>query len=120
MREIKFQAVNDEGKIIIPDYIDRHGIAWWKENSIPECTRRIRQFTGLKDKNGREIYEGDIIESKSWGSGARLKNPYHFVEWGKCGWVATGYNGNMKVSPDLTIKSDFEIIGNIYENPELL
>lgn len=77
------------------------------------------QFTGLLDKHGKEIYEGDVLHSKSWGSTSEI-NPYHVVNRSGCGWKAQGYNGKMKVNPDLDVKSDFEVIGNIYENPDLI
>lgn len=118
-REIKFRCWNGE-QMVSPDYIDRSGIAYWKENSIPTCDGNLMQYTGLKDKNGKEIYEGDILHSTSWGATSRTINPYHVVVWGECGWKAQGYNGTMKVNPDLNVKYDFEIIGNIYEHPHLL
>ncbi len=83
-----------------------------------EC--ELMQFTGLKDKNGKDIYEGDIIHSATWGTHSKALNPHHVVEWKGVGWKATGYNGQIKVSPDLGVKRDFEVIGNIYETPELL
>ena len=82
----------------------------------------LGQFTGFLDKNGKEIYEGDILESKSLfnSSHSRKKNPYYEVVWGVCGWNVNGYNGDIKVSPQLDFKRDWEIIGNIHENSELL
>ena len=59
-REIKFRAWDGE-QMISPDYINRQGCACWKSNSIPETTNKVMQFTGLVEKNGKEIYEGDIV-----------------------------------------------------------
>ena len=78
------------------------------------------QFTGLNDKHGKEIYEGDILHSESWCNSTIKTNPYHVVEWKGIGWKAKGYNGTMQVSPDLDVKSDFEIIGNIHQDENLL
>ena len=141
-REIKFRAWDDDAEQMI--YSDNHEIDtadyWWEIDPLrvgcitgesggnqfeppePLVTYydKIMQFTGLKDKQGKEIYEGDILKSESWGKNTKVKNPYHVVEWGRVGWIAIGYNGQMKVNPSLDVKSDFEVIGNVYENPELL
>lgn len=80
---------------------------------IPET---IGQFTGLTDKNGVKIFEGDILLSESWGSNAKSKRKSHIVEWGKIEWVASGYNGDLSIRPSLDVKSDWQIIGNIHDN----
>ncbi len=98
--------------MICPDYIDRDGIAHWKENSIPESTNKIMQFTGLIDKQGKEIYEGDIIRQEHI--------PYSGqVEWnGQAYWFVFRYGKHIDF---LHMNQDnIEVIGNIYESPELL
>jgi uncharacterized phage protein (TIGR01671 family) len=70
---------------------------------------KLMQFTGLKDKNGKEIYEGDIIVA-DYDKEVR-KHRQIIIQWQmshyKNGWNV-GNNGEL-----------FEVIGNIYENPEL-
>ena len=89
--------------------------------------KTIGQSTGLKDKNGTEIFEGDIIDTTDYEGGlASVRNPFVTIERDVYGFIVTGDFPN---SP-ITIK-DFEdgrkfagvkvsIVGNIYENPELM
>ncbi|WP_282804259.1 YopX family protein [Clostridium tetani] len=70
----------------------------------------VMQYTGLKDKNGVEIYEGDIIKYQRKGIEELL-----VVEW--CKDYASFMFGHIKVEFALRYG---EVIGNIYENPELL
>ena len=92
---------------------------------------KIMQFTGLKDKNGKEIYEGDII---NWFADGIEKTA--IVIWRSCGWCAERFDKDLNVFERYYQFSNFipveinregkedmfdgEVIGNIYENPELL
>ena len=139
MREIKFRAWDKDRKVIIKDedidHIDfKKGIVYWydiegsyDENGDTEWRQVqavsnnvvLMQYTGLKDKNGKgkEIYEGDIVVGVHWeeldtGIGIDKRSiqgdPFE-VKWDEqvLGWNLYGWE-------------DFEIIGNIYENPEPL
>jgi len=73
----------------------------------------IEQFTGLHDKNGKEIYEGDILENPDYEEAFVVE--YHEGMAGYIGW------GDDKIAGCYLITGDeIEIIGNIHENPELL
>ena len=79
----------------------------------------LMQFTGLKDKNGCDIYEGDVL-AHNLPSG---EHPYA-VAWmmgdGFNGWYAVIENSNPKHFISLEAFPPCEVIGNICENPELL
>ena len=78
----------------------------------------LMQYTGVKDKNGVEIYEGDIIR----GHTGRYKVDC-VVRWssGNCGFIAVPTiteRTYLCLNPGST--KSYEVIGNIYENPELV
>ena len=76
----------------------------------------LMQYTGLKDKNGKEIYEGDILKDKD---GAKGK-----IYWRIYGWDVSVYSKPNNFDwPAWAVPVrwiELEVIGNIYENPELL
>ena len=79
--------------------------------------RESQQYTGLKDKNGKEIYEGDIL--------GYPKQPWRFVRWEKdeAGFVLNclaPVENSWDCFDEYLPDNDLTIIGNIYENKELL
>ena len=84
----------------------------------------IMQYIGLKDKQGVEIYECDILKVASNGYanyisayGDNCKVEYNED---RCGYIATTGNGyDTRNAFDLNCDAEIEVIGNIYENPEL-
>lgn len=81
-----------------------------EDDILYEKDLKIMQYTGLKDKNGKEIYEGDIL------SDGNDEKPYKVVfENGSFRAEADGYSLDLEDYDDIC-----EVVGNIYENPELI
>lgn len=113
MREIKFRAYGPNCKMMWGwEAVKRiANTVGWEHFNAGE--RILMQYTGLKDKNGVEIYEGDICHVDGLGN----------CEVGVCGLYGTVFKSNGYEHPviDSIAENDsFEVIGNIYENPELL
>lgn len=128
-REIKFRAWDEtieemlpvielqwrDGEISGYRVGDTTGSIGTYNAALPDI--HLMQYTGLKDKNGKEIYEGDIL------SGSQLR----VVEWFAHGWrvkVRTP-KGDRWYDPfrkcdEIGDQLTSEVIGNIYENPDLL
>jgi len=110
MRKIKFRAWGPNSKYMWAweELIANDTSMRWMQPSFGE--KVLMQFTGLKDKNGKEIYEGDICEiSNTW---TVFKREVIFKD---AGFGFQGTNGMFIPNKEL-----MEIIGNIHENPELL
>ena len=124
MREIKFRAWDDADGVHRDEGCMSYGIT-----DITCDAAHIMQYTGLKDKNGKEIYEGNIVIDVMGPIGK--SKPLLMVEyggqWGHAGFVLTGLerfsNEVVEYSEDVLNQkwdNNLEVIGNIYENPELL
>lgn len=116
------QNVNDRGDticFIVPHLPCSSEGNIWSAKMFPVDPATVGQYTGLKDRNGREIYEGDILlfaeELKSIVEFRHGMFGYEF-----CGNFI-GYGGNYHFDFNPSDKdSNHEVIGNIYDNPELL
>jgi uncharacterized phage protein (TIGR01671 family) len=124
-REIKFRAwIKSNNSMqrcieVNPFYIGDCDRCHWKHEEV-----ELMQYTGLKDKNGVEIYEGDILAISYTTLITGLKVDKGVVEWK--GYSDGEYARNIEcwMSGESTISDCeteiLEVIGTIYENPELL
>lgn len=100
---------------------DCDGVGKVKNNVIPET---VGQYTGLKDKNGKRIFEGDIVKTKKYGKIIGHSNVNGFDIFVVIYEPAMFRLGNTHRAFNLVGKCgkgiDYEVIGNIHDNPELL
>ena len=118
MREIKFRAYQPEAK---------GDLKWWswqelRESDLNTIFRHperyhLMQYTGLKDKNGVEIYEGDICNCREYECFGK-------IEWNEDNagfyFYVVVEDGGFDEERLYEYADELEVIGNIYENPELL
>ena len=134
MRELKFRAWCEKYKVMFPNVwpffgkwvIEIYDGGGWDERN--DCDFIIMQSTGVKDRNGREIYEGDIlaIEEPKFNfinytrqEFAGYETIYKMVRYRpeNGGYITESTNG---ISSLIACAARGEIAGNIYENPDLV
>jgi len=121
-REIKFRAWDNDNQLFsflsfsdlrrlaetIDSYEDYFSHAYFTKNDEKTGNPLLMQFTGLQDKNGVNIYEGDIMD---WGKIGK-------VTWNDGGfWQLSYFDDKPQLFP---VSENATVIGNIYQNPELL
>ena len=127
MREFKFRAWSDETKMMYHSHRPNGtNNPMWSYDSVFRANNHktnIMQYTGIKDKNGKEIYEGDILRTTmvfTWDM--LLDNDIEetevittVVEYQPPKFTQRRVDDGLLYTFDM---EDFEVIGNIYENPE--
>lgn len=112
MREIKFRMLTQTTDKIL-GYVDVYDLLRNGSDILPDFEEAVlegvefEQYTGLKDKNGKEIYEGDIVKDESG-----------YVE--QVGSLLGGWLHPFAADWGYWLPEDCEVVGNIHENPELL
>lgn len=104
MREIKFRAWDKRSETWLYGGIPAN-VSFWEMLHVDPDNYELAQFTGLLDKNSKEIYEGDIVKYKTpEGKTMVVKYPDCF---------------DSEADGSLYVPANWEVIGNVYENPEL-
>lgn len=103
MRAIKFRAWDKEENAMLD-------ISHWTVSMLSEDRLLIMQYTGLHDKNGKEIYEGDILQ---------YTDNYNRPITGVVQYLGNGFWIEEKDETHY-MPNDREVIGNAWENPELI
>lgn len=114
----KDMVMDNLGNIFIFEIYDKNDTDLWYTRLLSDPDNKryvIERYTGLKDKNGTKIYEGDIVKVEGDGEIYR-------VEWIYSGFgLEPRYNSpRYPILGNVKLRKKIEVIGNIHENPELL
>ncbi|MFD1399678.1 YopX family protein [Lacticaseibacillus suilingensis] len=121
MREIKFRAWDGEAMVEVAElHLNTKEVlvddeAWLSMRHSP-----LMQYTGLHDNNGREIYEGDIVKNEYGDVDVvQYGKQDHEEDYGDR-FVYQGWNIQIGSGYPDAVMIEYTVIGNIYENPELM
>lgn len=134
-REIKFRGFNEKNNkwlygyyfvnrglhFVVDDKTQTNPLVNWKDFVVKPDT--IGQYTGLKDKNGNKIFEGDIVKGVSHKSDSCINELIPFDVIGVVGYhkeYQTLEVRTRQVSLHIEVAIKGEVIGNIHDNPELM
>lgn len=131
MRKIKFRAYfpnKAEMKIVATQNIYEGNNTYLYLSPMPGSNYesiKLMQYTGIKDKNGNEIYESDIVEFNNCDyqrTGGHLDDQIvrGKVTFACGGWMIETENGDYDLYTAIINDEELEVIGNIYEHPHLL
>lgn len=117
MREIKFRGIS---KCMFADgwVYGHYHVAEDDTPIIDDCKidkATVGQFTGLHDRNGKEIYEGDVVRWRSLGIEQNVE-----ISFRKGAFVILANDGCHSLALRETDKENIEVIGNIYEDSHLI
>lgn len=100
------------------------GVPIWEDSfqDVNEDTKYIKMlYIGLKDKNGKEIYEGDILVISGYSYEEPEFECCGEVKYANCGYCIEDEGEFVNISDFRgSYTTIFEVVGNVYENPELL
>ena len=109
----RYDLLGNEEHLIF--HVDSHTV--WEYAEID--TETLCQFTGLRDKNGKRIWENYILMAHLDESYPE-DTTYETIEWGVAGWVTHEANSVDRQYLDEFDLEHFEVVGNIFDNKELL
>ncbi len=124
MRDIKFRAWDNINKIMVYPRIIKESFSAISSGDLLNRYETLMQYTGLKDQNEIEIYEGDIVTfGREYKYNVVFENGcfylYHYKGLKEIDDTPYRWGAMFRIN-EIKLDIELKVIGNIYENPELL